>query len=270
MDLCCCGTHGRQATGRSSDRITFSDGRWHGPSAQVAADMVGSLAAALVLGSAPDRDNLRELCLWPTGTDLPGLGAISTRRPRRCLPSPTRRLAASAVNGDQTGPAQRSDVGARPARSRRRRRRAAGGCLTPRGQRRGFAAEHRHQPGVGNRGCRLIHRAGRPGHLTIIAWIRRMYCGRAGDEQSVEPTPVPRWQTSRRRSRAWAGSQPARTRTGTSLGSGRPTHRPQPRRSRPAQQNGPGLPVAIAVSRSVKNIRPDSRPGPAAMRYACA
>jgi hypothetical protein len=38
--------------------------------------------------------------------------------------------------------------------------------------------------------------------------------------------------------RPWAGSRPARTRTGMSSGSGTPTHRPQPRRSRPVQQKG--------------------------------
>jgi predicted enzyme related to lactoylglutathione lyase len=37
------------------------------------------------------------------------------------------------------------------------------------------------------------------------------------------------------RFRAWAGSRPAGTRTGTSSGSGRPTHRLQLRRSRPMQ-----------------------------------
>ena len=40
---------------------------------------------------------------------------------------------------------------------------------------------------------------------------------------------------SRCRSRPWAGSRPVRTRTGTSSGSGRPTHRPRLRRSRPVR-----------------------------------
>ena len=47
-----------------------------------------------------------------------------------------------------------------------------------------IAAEHRHQPGGGNHGCRLAHGPDRPGHLIIIGWIRRMCC-RPGESKGL-------------------------------------------------------------------------------------